>query len=148
MNEQLSLFDAGDQTADVTPESSDSNAELEQVRSENDQLRHAIRMRDAREALTKELNAAGARSPELLFTSAQGEIQFDDDGTPMNIAALAASLKQRFPEQFGSDQPVSIDAGAGRTNRHSFLARETLAKMKPQEIAQLDWNEVKSVLSN
>jgi hypothetical protein len=105
-------------------------------------------MRDAREALTKELNAAGARSPELLFASAQSEIQFDDDGRPANIAAIASNLKQKFPEQFGNDQPASIDAGVGRTNHNNFLTRDMLAKMSPQEIARLDWNDVRHVLAN
>jgi len=148
MNEQLLLFDAGDEMVDVTPDVSESNAEADMLRSENDQLRHAIRMRDAREALTKELNAANARSPQLMFESVRGEIQFDRDGRPSNIAAITADLKQKFPEQFGSDQPASIDAGVGRANQNNFLTREALAKMTPQEIAQLDWNDVRSVLSN
>ena len=147
MNEQLLLFDAGDETA-ATPDISDSNAEAERLRAENDELRNSMRMRDAHEALTKELKAAGARSPDLLFASVQGEIQFDGDGRPANIAALAANLKQKFPEQFGSDRPASIDAGAGRTNQHNFLTRDALSKMTPQQIARLDWNEVRSVLAN
>ena len=147
MNEQLLLFDAGDETAE-TPDGSESNAEAEQLRAENDELKNAIRMRDARELLVYELSAAGARSPELLFASVQSEIQFDDSGKPANIAAIAANLKQKFPEQFGSDLPVSIDGGAGRGNQTNFLTRDTLAKMTPQEIARLDWNDVRQVLAN
>ena len=147
MNEQLLLFDAGDETVE-TPDVSESHAEAERLRAENDELRNSMRMRDAHEALTKELNAAWARSPELLFASVQTEIQFDEDGRPANIAAIAANLKQRFPEQFGSDQPASIDAGAGRTSQNNFLTRDVLAKMSPQEIARLDWNDVCHVLAN
>jgi hypothetical protein len=147
MNEQLLLFDAGDETVE-TPDVSESNAEAERLRAENDELKNAIRMRDAREALTNELNAAGARSPELLFGSVQAEIQFDNDGRPTNVAAIATNLKQKFPEQFGSDHRASIDGGAGRGSQNNFLTRDTLAKMTPQEIARLDWNDVRAVLSN
>jgi len=147
MNEQLLLFDAGDETGAESPEVSESNAEAEQLRAENDELRNAIRMRDAREALTNELNAAGARSPDLLLATVQDELQFDNEGRPANIAAIASNLKQKFPEQFGSGQPDSIDAGAGRTNQNNFLTRDALAKMTPQEIARFDWNDVRQVLA-
>ena len=146
MNDEI-LQDAGDETAEA-PDVSESNAEAEGLRAENQELRNSMRMRDAREALTNELNAAGARSTELLFASVQSEIQFDEDGKPANIAAIAANLKQKFPEQFGSDQPASIDAGAGRTSQNNFLTRDKLAKMTPQEIARLDWNDVRHVLAN
>ena|SRR5688572_18650961 len=148
MEEQLLLFDAGDETDAGTPDVSESNAGAERLRAENEDLRNAIRMRDAREALTNELNAAGARSPELLFATVQGELQFDSEGRLANVAAIAADLKQKFPEQFGSDHPASIDGGAGRTNQNNFLTRDSLAKMSPQEIARLDWNDVRQVLSN
>ncbi|MGH9945567.1 MAG: hypothetical protein ACRD6X_00020 [Pyrinomonadaceae bacterium] len=147
MNEEI-LQDAGNETDDYVPEVSESNAEAEQLRAEILQLKDAIRMRDAREAFTKELKAQGARSPELLFASVENQIQFDDEGKPANVAAVTANLKQRFPEQFGYDNPASIDAGAGRANQNDFLTRDSLAKMKPQEIARLDWNDVRQVLSN
>lgn len=140
---------AGNETPEETaPEVSESNAEAERLRAENEELKNAIRMRDAREALTNELKSAGSRSPELMFASAKAEIQFDAEGKPANIAAIAANLKQKFPEQFGFDKPVSIDGGAGARGNSGFLTREALAKMKPAEIARLDWNDVRSVLAN
>jgi hypothetical protein len=146
MNDE-SLQIVGDET--VNSETvTESNAEADTLRDENEALRQTLRMRDAREALTNELKASGARSPELLFESAQNDIQFDDEGKPVNIAAVAANLKHKFPEQFGADTPVSIDAGAGRTDQNNFLTREALAKMKPAEIARLNWNDVRSVLAN
>jgi hypothetical protein len=147
MNDEI-LQDAGDERANVTADVSESNAEIERLRTENDELKNAMRMRDARATLMRELNTAGARSPELLFANVQGDIQFDDEGRPANLAAIAANLRQRFPEQFGAGQPASIDAGAGRLSQNNFLTRETLARMTPQEIAQLDWNDVRSVLAN
>ncbi len=145
-NESLQI--AGNETVEDAAEVSESNAEVERLRSENEKLKLAIRMRDAREALTGELKAAGARSPELLFASASGHLQFDDEGKPTNIAAIAANLKQNFPEQFGSFPPSSIDAGAGAGKQNNFLTREALARMKPAEIARLDWNDVRQVLAN
>ena len=138
---------AGDETANAAS-AAESNAEAQQLRAENETLRQTLRMRDARAALTTELKNAGARSPELLFESVQSQIQFDEQGVPVNIAAVTANLKQKFPEQFGPDLPSSIDAGAGRNDQNKFLTREALTKMKPAEIARLDWNDVRQVLAS
>jgi len=146
MNDE-SLQTAGDETANAA-DVTESHAEAEQLRAENETLKHNLRMRDAREALTNELKAVGARSPQLLFDSVQADIQFDDNDSPTNAAAIAANLKQKFPEQFGPDSPVSIDAGAGRSDQNNFLTREALRSMKPAEIARLDWNDVRQVLAN
>lgn len=146
MNDE-SLQIAGDESAE-TPRVSESNAELELLRQQNEELRTAIRAGKAHATLSAELTVAGARSPELLIAAATREIQFDDENEPVNIAAVIARLTQQYPEQFGPDTPASIDAGAGRSNQNNFLTRETLAKMKPQEIARLDWNDVRTVLAN
>ena len=116
--------------------------------AENAELRAAVRMSEARELLTGSLRSAGANSPELLFEAVKGEIQFADDGSPANSAAILDLLKRKYPEQFVRDIPaVSIDGGAGR-NVPSPLTREALAKMSPAEIARLDWAAVGSVLKN
>ena len=146
MNDE-SLQIAGDETvnAEVVTE---SNAELEMLRQQNEELKTEIRATKARAALTAELTVAGSRSPELLIAAAEKELQFDDDGEPVNVAAVISKLSQHYPEQFGADAPISIDAGAGRTNQNNFLTREALRAMKPQEIARLDWNDVRSVLAS
>ena len=146
MNDEI-VHDAGDDAA-ATPIASESNAEVETLRMENENLRSEIRANKARAALTAELTVAGARSPELLIAAAEKDIQFDDENAPVNVAAVIAKLTQHYPEQFGPGKPLSIDAGAGRSNQNNFLTREALAKMKPQEIARLDWNDVRAVLSN
>jgi hypothetical protein len=61
--------------------------------------------------------------------------------------ALLGKLKASFPEQFGTPPPASIDAGAGLRPTPQ-LTREALAKMKPAEIAALDWNDVRRVLAS
>ncbi len=120
---------------------------LIQLRTENEKLKAAIRLGEAHRQITGELSAAGARSPGLLFASVRDELQYADDGKLANSAAIVAKLKADFPEQFGSDRVTeSIDAGSG-TATTDLLTRESLAKMKPAEIARLDWADVKRALS-
>lgn len=120
---------------------------LTALQTENEQLKAAIRLRDARESVMDELKRAGARSPGLLFEAVTGDLQFDDEGKPANTAALVANLKGAHPEQFGTDAPRSIDGGAGVV-RKPALSKDALRRMKPAEIAELDWSEVKRVLAS
>jgi hypothetical protein len=146
MNEE-SIQNAGNEAAE-TPPVPESNAELETLRTRNEELRSEIRASKARAALTAELTAVGGRSPELLIASAEKDVQFDENGDPVNIAAVIANLTQKYPAQFGPEKPASIDAGAGRSTQNNFLTLDTLSKMKPEEIARLDWNDVRQVLAN
>lgn len=147
MNDEIQTNE-GEAVEDDSAVSPESSAEVEQLRRENEELKQTARMNAARGLLTQELRNAGARSPELLFETIRREIQFDEGGEAQNAAALVADLRSKFPEQFGSNQTsASIDAAAGAGARPNFLTAEALAKMTPQEIARLDWNEVRSVLS-
>src|SRR5687768_9225953 len=141
------LQNAGDYAAE-SPPVSESNAEVETLRTQNEELRSAIGAIKARAALTAELMIAGARSPELLIAAAEKEIQFDENGEPVNVAAVISNLTQKYPAQFGPEKPVSIDAGAGRIGQNNFLTRDSLSKMKPEEVAKLDWNDVRTILSS
>ena len=147
MNEE-SIQNAGDEAALEMPSVPESNAELETLRTQNEELRSEIRTMKTRAALTAELTAAGGRSPELLIAAAEKEVQFDESGEPINIAAVIANLTQKYPAQFVPDKPASIDAGTGRSNQNNFLTRDALSKMKPEEVARLDWNDVRQILSN
>ena len=130
-----------------TAPGADTDNTLTTLRSENAQLKAAIRLRDARDSVTAELTKAGARSPELLWDALAREIEFDGEGAPQNVAATVAAIKAKYPEQFGTRVPQSIDGGAGQTDAPR-LTKAALAKMKPAEIARLDWNSVKRVLSS
>jgi len=114
---------------------------LAALQAENEQLKAEIRFGAARDSVLEELKRAGARSPGLLFESVKGDLQFDDSGQPANTAAIVARLETAFPEQFGTDAPRSIDGGAGVVRKPS-LTRDALKRMKPAEIAELDWAEV------
>ncbi len=121
---------------------------VQELEAENAELKTAIRLSAAKEMMVSSLAKAGARSPALMFDAAKGELQFAEDGSVANSAALVGNLKARFPEQFGAERPnTSIDAGAGRINSPS-LTKEALAAMKPSEIAKLDWADVRNVLSS
>lgn len=121
--------------------------DIQALRLENEQLKTTIRMTAAHRQITGELAKAGARSPELLFESIKADLQFADDGGALNASALIERMKRSFPEQFGYERPTSsIDAGAGRAALPQ-LTKEALAKMKPAEIAELDWADVKRVLA-
>ena len=122
--------------------------ELETLRSENAGLKQALRLRDARDRLSASLKAAGARSPELLFAAAQDSLQFADDGSVQNAEAIVAGLKEKFPEQFGPFRLPPIDAGAGTSGSQNVLSRRALARMKPADIARLDWEQVKNALQD
>lgn len=120
----------------------------EEVHAENQNLKQMILLRDAREELTAVLVERGARSPGLLFAYAVDDLQFDDENKLTNVSALVRKLERSFPEQFEQRSAVpSINGGAGVSNQPAAITRETLAKMRPAEIAALDWNEVKRVLA-
>ncbi|MEQ1922040.1 MAG: hypothetical protein ABL952_05990 [Pyrinomonadaceae bacterium] len=128
----------------VAPGTDISHAELA---AENEQLKTTIRLNAAHRQITGELARAGARSPGLLFDAVKDGLQFAADGTLQNAAAVIGKLKTSFPEQFGAEpSPASIDAGAGAAAVPA-LTKEALAKMKPAEIAELDWAEVRRVLA-
>ena len=131
----------------VQPPATAGGSDLEQLQTENEQLKATIRLAAAHRQITGELAKAGARSPELLFNAVKADLQFSADGEIENAAALVQKLRDAHPEQFGTHAPVpSIDAGAGRSAAPQ-LTRDALRAMKPAEIAALDWNEVKRVLA-
>ena len=123
-------------------------AETGALQAENDELKKSLRLRDARDEITAALKKAGARSPELLFSAARESLQFDAEGRVANAAALVERLQKTFPEQFGFDAPAgSIDGGAGKNSDANYLTKEKLSRMTAAEIAKLDWQDVRKVLS-
>jgi hypothetical protein len=126
--------------ADVTPD-----AEIVSLRAENERLKSTMRNTAAHRQITGELGRIGARSPELLFEFVKADLQFADDDAVVNAAALIEKMRRQFPEQFGT-QTAGIDAAAGQA-MPPRLSKEALGRMTAAEIAELDWNDVKRVLS-
>ena len=122
--------------------------EIEQLRELNASLQTRLKQLEARGDVTAALRSAGARSPELLFEAVKNSLQFDDNGSVENAEAAVVEMKRKYPDQFGPVAVPSIDAGAGRTASPAALTKEALSKMKPDEIARLDWAAVREALSN
>ncbi|QQS32115.1 MAG: hypothetical protein IPM50_10570 [Acidobacteriota bacterium] len=127
-----------DQNTDETPSAEN---ELEKLRAENEELKLAMRRAEVHRQVTGELTAAGARSPELLL-----KVIGDDDleNAAKDAAAYVAKLRGQYPEQFATP---GGDIGGGSGRNSTMLSREQLAAMTPQEIAELDWDEVRACLS-
>lgn len=120
----------------------------DELLAENLALKQIIKLRDAREVLTTAFADRGARSPGLLFAYAIDDLQFDETGGLENASALLRKIEKAFPEQFEHRETVSsINGGSGGSSNLTSVTRESLAKMRPAEIAALDWNEVKRVIS-
>ncbi|HEX2641186.1 MAG TPA: hypothetical protein VHL50_11460 [Pyrinomonadaceae bacterium] len=148
-NVQLDLFDENGEPATLQAQAAgpENSVSVESLVEENESLRNRLRTRDAMDELGRELRDAGAVSPELLSKAVADELQFGEDGGAVNVAALVEKLKKSFPTQFGRGfGHTGIDGGAGR-NEARPLTKETLAKMSPAQIAALDWQEVRQVLS-
>jgi hypothetical protein len=153
MNRQQTNTTNEQQALPFDPPPADSPA-ITALTAENEELKQTIRLREARDAIVRCLTAAGARSPQLLFDSVTEKLQFDENGEVRNAEALVGMLKQSYPEQFiriADSQPagpISIDGGAGVGQPATPLTREALAGMTAGQIAQLDWADVRAVLSN
>jgi len=135
-------------TSAIQFQNSEGSTETERLRTENETLKNSLRMRGAHDDITRLLAEAGARSPGLLFTAARDHLQFTEDGKLANAAAITEHLRRRFPEQFESERPFgSIDGGAGASRSNQYLSTDALSKMTPAQIKELDWQEVRRVLS-
>ena len=152
--------------------------ELISLRTENSDLKNQLRLRTARDELTRTLTFENARSPELLFEAASSRLVFDDDGKLTNLSDLIAEIRTRFPEQFvvepsepqqtapllrkegwtperrtgwsgtREDDVPAINAGAGRIGARPPLTKAMLAEMNPRDIANLNWSDVKQVMES
>ena len=137
-----------DPPLDERPIAANEPSEVDVLRAQNIELQTRLRQREVRDDVTLALRSAGARSPELLFEAARDALHFSDDGSVENAEAVVAEMKRRFPEQFGTSTPPTIDGGAGRGGQPNALTKDALSKMKPNEIARLDWATVKQALSS
>jgi hypothetical protein len=127
---------------------------LADLQAENAALKKQLQEQTAHTSLKDKLKQAGARTPKLLLDAAKEALKFTAAGEIENAVEIIEALKDKFPEQFGTTNHASgsapavpsIDAGAGRVTKPT-LTREALAKMTPERIAELDWDDVRRVLS-
>lgn len=119
--------------------------ETERLKKENDELRAANRLRDAKDTVLDALKTA--KNPELLWKVVKGDLEFADDGKIKNLDALVKGLQTDYADQFGEAKPgETIDGGAGQQSIGSSLTEEAIAKMTPTEI-NANWDEVRKVLA-
>jgi len=112
------------------------------------ELQQSLRMRDAKDEVTAALGREGAKATGLMWNAIKGELEFDDKGKLTNLKDLIKELKGDYADQFGEPKPTEIiDGGAGQQAKDTTLTKEKLAAMSPQEIAALDWEDVKKVLA-
>lgn len=122
-------------------------SELDRIKKENQELRDANRLRDAKDEVVAALTAAGNKSPEFTFNAMKGDLKFDDSGKLINSKDLIDGLKTNYPEQFGVEKPTEgIDAGAGGGQAATKLTREAIEKMSHEEVNK-NWDEVSKVLA-
>ena len=173
MNEQTQqnsqpLTESTEQTTSASSVSSAVETDLPRLQAENDTLRHELRLRNARDQLTRTLASENARSPELLFEAATARLAFDDDGNLTNLSDIVTDIRSRFPEQFIAESsgldvatepggkvpalpppiPPPINAGAGRIGSRPPLTKAMLAEMKPRDTANLNWSDVQQVMES
>lgn len=129
-------------------ESEKDLTELERIKKENEELRSANRLRDAKDEVVAALAAAGNKSPELAFRAIQGDLKFDEKtGKLLNAKDLIDGFKTSYPEQFGTEKPgQGIDGGAGQGQGGAKLTKEAIEKMTTDEINK-NWAEVSKVLA-
>lgn len=130
-------------------ESEKDLSEMERIKKENEDLRAANRLRDAKDEVLAELTKAGNNSPELAFRAIQGDLQFDEKtGKLTNAKDLIDGFKTSYPEQFGTAKPAGgVDAGAGGGEKGAGVTQAQLEKMTPQEVSALPWDDVKAAMT-
>lgn len=123
--------------------------ELEKIKKENEELREANRLRDAKDSVVEALTKAGGRSNELLWKAIKDDLEFDDKGNVKNLDTLLTSLKTDYADQFGEPKPgETIDGGAGGEAANAGkLTAAQLEKMTPQEVSKLPWDDVKAAMT-
>lgn len=124
-------------------------SELERLQKENEELRAANQLRDAKDSVVDALTKAGARSPELLWKAMKSDLEFDDKGWLKNLDALVTSAKSDFADQFGEPKPDgTIEGGAGQQTKDTGkgLTEEKIKAMTPQEINE-NWEEVSKAIA-
>jgi hypothetical protein len=133
-------------TENTTEPATEQPAAPPDMTAENEQLRGRLREMTASQMLTDALENAGTAACGLVAKALLGEVQYDDAGTPQNIAALVAKARNEFPAVFRTTRPDGIDAG-NQAPPPRRVTREMLKQMPAAEIAKLDWDDVRSALS-
>lgn len=87
-------------------------ARLEALEKDNQSKAAAIRERDARDAVRDAAKKAGAGDPDIVYRFLRADLEYDDDGSVTNLAAVIKDAKEIAPQLF---KPITGkgDGGAG-----------------------------------
>ena len=85
-------------------------AERDAAIRERDAAHSQLRERDARTLIETEARKANAIRPEVVYRLL--DLEYDDDGKPINVSSELRKLKNSAPELFGA--AGSADGGSGR----------------------------------
>lgn len=73
---------------------------LEAANSRTATLLARVRDLTAQSAVTEAAREAGAIEPALIYRAVRGDLEYDDDGNPTNVAAVLADLQKTAPSVF------------------------------------------------
>lgn len=132
--EQAKLTDEEKRTARVT--------ELETQLADREK---ALRERTGYAAVVDAAARLGAAKPAMLHRLIEGEIEFEDDGSPRNVDTLVREFLKANPEFTSTAGRPTGDAGQGARGK-SALTRDDIKKMTPDQI-NTRWAEVSEVLA-
>lgn len=123
-------------------------SDLEKANKRIAELEADRRLTSAKEETIAALTKEGAQSPELLWKTMKGDLEFDDAGKLKNLDTLVTSLKSDYTEMFGEKKPEGgADGGKGQKGEEGTLTKEKLEKMSPAAINELDWKDVSKVMA-
>lgn len=122
-------------------------SDLEKANNRIKELEAERRLTSAKDEVIAALTKANAQSPELLWKTLQGDLEFDDAGKVKNLDTLVTGLKTDYAEMFGEKKPEGgADGGAGQGGGETTLTLEKVNKMSASEINE-NWDEVSKVLA-
>lgn len=90
-----------------------AQAERDAIAKERDELRQRNQQREARDIFETEAKKLNAIRPDALFRLA--DIEYDEDGKPVNVRLQLNELKKQYPEMFGAAGGGDGNSGRGTT---------------------------------
>lgn len=121
--------------AEVSKLSDAGKSEIEQVTAERDRLHgrladleKQIQETTGREAVRQSAKGAGAPDVDIVYRVVRGDLEFNDEGMPVNVAALIASLKQESPALFRPSGTADAGAGIGTAPKEADWLKTALRR--------------------
>lgn len=122
-------------------------SDLEKANKRIAELEADRRLTSAKDETIAALTKEGAQSPELLWKTMKGDLEFDDAGKLKNLDTLVTGLKTDYAEMFGEKKPEGgADGGKGQAGDGTGLTLDKIKTMSTEEVAE-NLEEVHKVLA-